>query len=393
MASDVSKIGFLISMDEDDSAMNNKQVIDILESAKAKYKLTYYFGQSKTKIQACNADIEKVNGWDILLLASDDMIPVIKGYDDIIRRDMNEYFRDTDGVLWYNDGGQNKINTLCVLGKRYYDRFNYVYNPEYISLWCDNEFTDISVQLKKVFKSDQVIIEHQHPVYQKTNYDELYIKNESFFNIDRVTYEKRAAINFGLTDNRPLFSILTPSVPERINTNLVTLCNKIKAQIGDKNVEHLVFIDNRKRSIGEKREALVKMANGKYLAFVDDDDDISPDYVDSIVSAVPKGVDVITFKQYCKVNDNPISIINFSINNKVNQDYTPGAYVNRIPFHVCAWKAEIAKKYSFSDKNYSEDWFWAQQLNKEAKTEYHIDRVIHTYAYSDNTTTTHINNQ
>jgi Glycosyl transferase family 2 len=387
-ASDLSKVAFLISLDEDDSSMNNLIIKSRLDSYKQRCKLAYLFGNSKTKIQAINADMEKIDGWSIVLLASDDMVPIIKGYDDIIRSDMNEYFRDTDGVLWYNDGGQNNINTLCILGKKYYERFNYIYHPAYVSLWCDNEFTDVSVKLKKVHKSEKVIIEHQHPVYQKTNYDELYIRNESYFNIDKQTYEKRREINFDLDLNQPLLSILTPSVPERIDSHLKKLIDKLKKQIGNKNVEHLIFIDNRKRSIGAKRETLVQMANGKYMAFVDDDDDISNDYIDSLLEGIKHNPDVVTFKQYCHVNDNEVSVINFSLKNKTNEEYYPGGYINRVPFHVCAWKSELGKKYAFSDKNYSEDWFWAEQLAKEAKTEYHIDKVIHTYIYNDNVTTT-----
>ena len=113
MASNPSKIAFLISLDDDDSSMNNLIIRSRMDSYKEKYKIAYFFGNSKTKMQAINADMDKIDGWDIVLLASDDMIPITKGYDDIIRKDMNEYFRDMDGVLWYSDGGQNNINTLC----------------------------------------------------------------------------------------------------------------------------------------------------------------------------------------------------------------------------------------------------------------------------------------
>ena len=386
MADNLSKIAFLISLDEDDSTMNNQEIRDALDRYSKNLKLAYFFGKSKTKVEAINADMKKISGWDIVLLASDDMVPVFQGYDSIIRSDMNEYFKDMDGVLWYNDGGQNNINTLCILGKKYYDRFDYIYHPDYISLWCDNEFTDVSVQLKKVYKSDKIIIEHAHPVYQKTQYDELYVRNEAYFNIDKETYIKRKEKNFDINLNQPIFSILTPSVPERIDSHLKKLMEKIKLQIGDKNVEHLIFLDNKKRSIGLKREALMEMARGKYMAFVDDDDDISDDYVDSLLEGISHNPDVVTFKQKCIFNNNEPAIINFSLENKENEAYREGCFVNRKPFHVCAWRSTIAKKCKFIDKNYSEDWFWAEQLNKLAKSEYHIDKAIHTYIYNDNST-------
>ena len=199
MAKDITKIAFLISMDEDDAEMNNTIVKEKLEIYKNFIKIVYFYGNSKTKMQAINADMENVNGWDIVLLASDDMVPVENGYDEIIRQDMTAHFNDTDGVLWYNDGGQNNINTLCILGKKYYERFGYIYHPDYISLWCDNEFTDVSVNLNKVYRSDKVIIEHKHPAWQKTSYDALYAKNESYFGIDQQTYTKRKELGFPKT--------------------------------------------------------------------------------------------------------------------------------------------------------------------------------------------------
>jgi hypothetical protein len=386
-AKDLSKIAFLISMDEDDEEMNNPECIKLLEHLKKEIKLVYFFGNNKTKIQAINADLDKVSGWDIVLLASDDMIPVMAHYDHIIRKDMNDHFRDTDGMLWYSDGGQNNICTLSVLGKKYYDRFGYIYNPNYISLWCDNEQTEVGLKLKKVYKSDLVIIEHQHPVYQKTNYDTLYLKNESYYHVDKETYEKRKQKNFDLNDI--LLSILTPSVPERLHSHLIPLLDKIKKQIGNLQVEHLIFLDNRKRSIGFKRDSLVQIANGKYLAFVDDDDDISDDYVSSLYTAIKNNdVDVITFDQYCYVNNNPPSVINFSLENKTNQEYIPNAIIKRLPFHVCAWKTQIAQKHRFVDENYSEDWYWCKKLLEETKTEYHIPKRLHSYIYKDEITTT-----
>jgi hypothetical protein len=388
-ANNLNKIAFLITLDNDDQSM--KKNIHRLEEYKKICKLVYFFGDSKTKIQACNADINKVSGWDIILLASDDMIPIINGYDDIIRKDMNDFFGDMDGVLWYNDGGQNRINTLSILGKKYYERFGYIYHPDYISLWCDNEFTEVSERLNKVYKSDKIIIEHKHPAYQKTNYDELYVRNESYFSIDKEIYERRNAKNFDLDEkDYPIsLSILTPSVPERIESHLIPLLNKIKGQIGDLPIEHLVLIDNKKRSIGYKRDSLVKTAKGKYLAFVDDDDDISEDYVSELYDAISKtNVDVITFDQYCYVNDNGVSVINFSLNHKENENYRPNSNIKRMPFHVCAWRSKIAQKYDFVDLNYSEDWYWCEQLLKETKTEFHIDKILHSYIYSDKVTTT-----
>jgi hypothetical protein len=386
-ATNKENLAFLISCDEDDKSMNNPEMIKKLEIAKKKINLFYFFGNSKTKIEAVNADMDKIDGWDILLLASDDMIPVVDGYDEIIRNDMYYYHRNMDGVLWYNDGGQNKINTLSILGNRYYKRFNYIYHPDYTSLWCDNEFTDVSVFLGKVYKSDQTIIEHVHPAFNKTNFDELYVKNESFFNHDKAVYERRSQKNFDLNNVLPYLSILTPSVPSRVSGSLSKLMSKIEDQIKKNNletkVEHLVLIDNKVRTVGRKRDNLVQSAVGQFVAFVDDDDDISDDYVLELTNAIKNNpdVDVITFKQNCFIENNPKSVVVFGLENE-NEGYVPNTIFKRKPYHVCAWNRKIAQKYRVPSNNICEDVGWCSQMWKEAKTEFFIDKPLHAYVHA-----------
>ena len=153
---------------------------------------------NKNKIEAINADMEG-RDFDILLLASDDMIPQQEGYDTIIRQNFKKFFPDTDGVLWFNDGYQgNRLNTLCILGKKYYDRFGYIYHPSYISLWCDTEFTEVSKILNKVKYIDHVIIKHEHPVWLGQEWDDLQKKNDSFNNRDMEKFTERKKLNFEL---------------------------------------------------------------------------------------------------------------------------------------------------------------------------------------------------
>ena len=50
-------------------------------------------------------------------------------------------------------------------------------------------------------------------------------------------------------------SILIPSIPTRFN-KAKALYDKILSMVGDKQIEILMLTDNKKRTIGEKREAL-----------------------------------------------------------------------------------------------------------------------------------------
>ena len=188
-------IKFLVSCDLDDSTMNNEKVRKRLEQYD---NVEVCYGNSKTKIQAVNADMAG-RDFDICLLASDDMIPEREGYDLEIIRQMKVNYPDLDGVIWFSDGYQNqKLNTLIVLGKRYYDRFGYLYHPDYVSFYCDNEFMQVAFALGKQTYVDNVIIRHEHPDNTREDIDMTYAINNQHVMRDHMTFTQRAQHMFGL---------------------------------------------------------------------------------------------------------------------------------------------------------------------------------------------------
>lgn len=190
----------LVSMDINDKMMANDQVRDRLK----KYPMVRAFwGYSKSKIDAVNRDIEFVApDWDILCLVSDDFEFVKDGFDLRIIELMKEYFPDTDGVLHFNDGTPNgsRLMTLNICGRKYYERFGYIYHPNYCSLYADDENTEVAKMLGKHFYSPEVLFTHQHWLFNKSEPDELNKKNDSqeMYDKDRAVYLKRKENNFGL---------------------------------------------------------------------------------------------------------------------------------------------------------------------------------------------------
>jgi len=145
---------FLVSLDSDDPQLGG-YVEDIGTRSR--------IGASESKIHAVNRDINEFDEpWDILVVASDDMWPVAKGWDTTIRNDMAKHFPDLDGMLWYPDGFQKRITTMPIMGRRYYNRFGFVYHPSYRSFWCDNEQTAVAQAHGKIVYIDQQLFEHRH---------------------------------------------------------------------------------------------------------------------------------------------------------------------------------------------------------------------------------------
>lgn len=188
---------FIVSCDNDDETMNNDGMKEYINDL-TDINIDIFYNDNKSKIEAVNANMDNVE-FDIVLLASDDMVPEVQGFDTIIKNKMAEHYSDTDGVLWFNDGYQgNRLNTLCILGKKYYDRFGYIYHPDYFSVWCDNEFMDVANILKKQTYFEQVIIEHKHPDWGFGGRDGIHINNIKNENKDKNTYLKRKSVNFEL---------------------------------------------------------------------------------------------------------------------------------------------------------------------------------------------------
>lgn len=183
----------IISCDIDDTTMNNNNMVEVLSQYD---NVRVFFSENKSKVDAINANISNLD-FDIVLLASDDMIPVVNGFDTIIKNKMLEYYPNTDGVIWFNDGHQgNKLNTLSIIGKKYYDRFSYIYQPEYKSVWCDNEFMDVANILCKQTYFDDIIIKHEHPDCGYGYRDNIHALNSINEHNDRTLYNNRKKNNF-----------------------------------------------------------------------------------------------------------------------------------------------------------------------------------------------------
>ena len=188
-------IEFLIVADADDETMQPELVKPRLDWLQTFYEvpINIVYGYSENKIHAVNRDTP--DDWDILILTSDDMQPICYGYDSIIRKDMNEHFPDTDGILYYPDGFTN-LNTLPILGKKYYDRFGYIYNPLFKSFFCDNVFHEIGDILKKQYYANIVLFKHYHPCNTGIGWDDVYEKNNTPWDEDKLVYAQLKAVSY-----------------------------------------------------------------------------------------------------------------------------------------------------------------------------------------------------
>lgn len=176
----------------------------------------------------------------------------------------------------------------------------------------------------------------------------------------------------------PDLSILVCSVSERADNFAVSIQRQINDQVerlaNPEAVEVIVLTDNRHMSIGTKRNHLVNMASGRYTVFVDDDDELSTDYVASLLEATKSGADVLTFNLEYRLNGKKVRVIRHSL--KYTDDNRRGL---NTPRHTSAVRRGIALQLPFPESSYGEDFDWATRLLKVAKTEHNTDRVLYIY--------------
>lgn len=350
---------FLFTFDHDDPTATTDEFQEDFHEICGDIEYDMPFGYSKNKIDAVNRDMDLGGDWDILLLASDDMIPCVKHYDQIIRDRMAEFYPDLDGVLWFNDGyAGDKLNTLVCMGRAYYNRFGFIYHPAYKSFFCDNEFMDQANALKKQTYFPLPIIRHQHPANTKDALDDdLYRHNHQHWKEDERTYYHRKVYDYDV-------SLLICSLDERADAlaSLLSMIETCKSR-SSLRVEVLTSIDNRQATIGSKRQALITQAKGKYSCFIDDDDEIDEDYlkeIGEVLTATPQADCVSMMGMYYK-DGRKIKPFTHSIRYRRYDEDFEGFY--RFPNHLNPILTGFCRRVGFVSKNHGEDTEFAHKLN------------------------------
>ena len=381
-ASRPEDLGVAISCDTDDTSMTNPVVQMRIANLLSKVSWhRIFYSDNHSKIEACNANMNEIEyPWEIVVLVSDDMIPQIQGYDDVIRRHMRSSFPDSNGILWFNDGYQgNELNTLCIYGRAMYNRLGHLYEPCYKSLFCDTELTDLcrTVYKDQTLYIPTVIIRHEHPSTGHGTTDALYNINQQFFFADMMTYISRKNYTHDL-------SILIPTLVER-DAQRERLLASIREKLGrlapTLRVEFCIDRDNRQVSVGLKRQRLKKRANGKYLAFIDDDDDITDAYIEDVVATIRGNFHVMRLVGQIS-RHNFIHSTEFNLTTMMASQSEPPVF-QRPPNHLNPMLADIAKFFSFRDATYGEDIDWTIRVSRTGflQTQYASDvsRVHYIY--------------
>lgn len=203
--------------------------------------------------------------------------------------------------------------------------------------------------------------------------------------------------------SQPLLSILIPTVVGRedlLKRLLDKICHPFNLEMHrtladdwtwgfsfpmGKEIEVFYYLDDKKITIGEKREILYNGCHGKYAWQIDEDDDISDNAIELILQAIEQNPDCITFEEYVNIDGREYKS-NHSLsypdwNGDGNGVLGDGFHFQRTPFFKSVIKTEIARKVPIPHIRFGEDHEWSRALKPHLHSEVHIPEQIYRYLH------------
>ena len=193
-AKDMVNVDYYISLDKDDPT--HDRYCELFHPIAMKT-----VNENRSAIDAINnaARWARCHGAELFIIVSDDFNTPPFHWDAMLLEALEG---KEDFLVKTQDGCQPWIITLPIMDRKYYERFGYVYNPDYYHMFADTEMTHVGHLLGKVITLDMVI-KHNH--YTQRNgqpKDAINEKNDKTWAQGEKLYIERFLRNFDLPNEQ-----------------------------------------------------------------------------------------------------------------------------------------------------------------------------------------------
>lgn len=192
-------VNFVISIDEDDPAKDYYYALYshnwLLNPANGQRLIETKNRSAVDAINHAAACASLNNMGDIFVVVSDDTDCPDK-WDQLL---LNQVEGKTDWILKTQDGVQPWIITMPVLDRVYYNRFGYIYHPDYLHLFVDTEMSAVADLTGRRITSN-LLFPHLHYSTGASVKDEVSEKADATWSQGQNLFVERAKRNFDLKE-------------------------------------------------------------------------------------------------------------------------------------------------------------------------------------------------
>ncbi len=179
-------------------------------------------------------------------------------------------------------------------------------------------------------------------------------------------------------------SILIPTLVRR-QEKFLQLMERLCPQCYGKPVEVVALQNQGEELLQVYRERLLNAAQGKYLCFVDDDDEVAPYYVDDILEALSDGwADVLGWRHLNTGTPGGYTDVSLAYKDGTPPGVIDGGY--RRPFtHMNPVRSELARKGTFLSAGpgfTGEDMVFVRSVLPHLKREIQLPRPLYVYRWN-----------
>jgi hypothetical protein len=317
-----------------------------------------------------------------------------------------------DGLLMFPDGlSGHLIPTAPLIGARLLRRLGHIWPPEYVGLWCDNALKMEAESIGRLAVTDEDFgLRHRHWSTGQTSRDSLSDRYSAEDRVDRDRYISAVARarSEPLTRGLPLSRIpaldiginTTPNRYDRLTRIVADLDWQIEVGGWFPHVAVLVLRELGQRfggpPLGDSRNRILDAAASpfrwvipaapgstdtpvrrpSYVAFVDDDDEVSPRYIEAIMTALLDAASrgeypdcVSTEGRYYARNQPPERFVHdLEYNGQPIREWVSVRDVDgrplhlRMPNHLNPVRSDIAARARFDPVGYAEDRSYSGRL-------------------------------
>jgi glycosyltransferase involved in cell wall biosynthesis len=188
----------VVSIDENDP--HKDDYFRLYKSSQ--YNTRIIVNHNQNAVQAINNAAKAAQG-EVFIVVSDDT-GVLRGWDKVLSQTIGNH---VDFVLKVYDGIQDWIVTMPIMDKVYYNRFGYIYHPEYQHMFCDTHLTHVADALGKLIIRNDIQIPHDHYSVKKSEKDEVTRKADNTFTEGKKTYLRMVKKNLMLDTSVDIWNL------------------------------------------------------------------------------------------------------------------------------------------------------------------------------------------